>query len=162
MHNIELLHADAIAAVKSMGDDRIQKGDVMVLIGIGAVGAGNDPTIATHKGRIVKTTSDGLLVEFGSARVGRAIWGIPIYDFAGGFPAWKAAGYLVAVSYSWEWWQIVFTCALVLSALVSAIVCGCYVLAKTFPCGLRSKRSYNRHNWSRRRPGDPDRQCLGQ
>ena len=26
-----------------------------------------DPTIATHNGRIVKTTGDGLLVEFGSA-----------------------------------------------------------------------------------------------
>ncbi len=36
--------ADAIAAVKSTGDDRIQKGDVMVLIGIGAVGAGMPET----------------------------------------------------------------------------------------------------------------------
>jgi len=25
-----------------------------------------DPTIAAHRGRIVKTTGDGLLVEFGS------------------------------------------------------------------------------------------------
>ncbi len=36
--------ADAIAAVKSTGDDRIQKGDVIVLIGIGAVGAGMPET----------------------------------------------------------------------------------------------------------------------
>ncbi len=36
--------SDAIAAVKSNGDDRIQKGDVMVLIGIGAVGAGMPET----------------------------------------------------------------------------------------------------------------------
>jgi adenylate cyclase len=26
-----------------------------------------DPTIASHRGRIVKTTGDGMLVEFGSA-----------------------------------------------------------------------------------------------
>jgi adenylate cyclase len=26
-----------------------------------------DPTIATHRGRIVKTTGDGMLVEFASA-----------------------------------------------------------------------------------------------
>jgi dihydroxyacid dehydratase/phosphogluconate dehydratase len=36
--------ADAIAAVKSLGDDRIQEGDVMVLIGIGALGAGMPET----------------------------------------------------------------------------------------------------------------------
>jgi putative YjhG/YagF family dehydratase len=36
--------ADAIASVKSTGDDRIQKGDVMVLSGIGAVGAGMPET----------------------------------------------------------------------------------------------------------------------
>jgi dihydroxyacid dehydratase/phosphogluconate dehydratase len=36
--------ADAIAAVKSTGEDRIKKGDVMVLIGIGAVGAGMPET----------------------------------------------------------------------------------------------------------------------
>lgn len=36
--------ADAIAAVKSTGDDAIKKGDVMVLIGIGAVGAGMPET----------------------------------------------------------------------------------------------------------------------
>ena len=34
----------AIAAVKSTGEDRIRKGDVMVLIGIGAVGAGMPET----------------------------------------------------------------------------------------------------------------------
>ena len=36
--------ADAIAAVKSTGDDQIRKGDVMVLIGIGALGAGMPET----------------------------------------------------------------------------------------------------------------------
>ena len=36
--------ADAIAAVKSQGKDRIQEGDVMVLIGIGALGAGMPET----------------------------------------------------------------------------------------------------------------------
>jgi len=36
--------AEAIAAVKSTGEDRIKKGDVMVLIGIGAVGAGMPET----------------------------------------------------------------------------------------------------------------------
>lgn len=36
--------ADAIAAVKSTGDDRINKGDVMVLVGIGALGAGMPET----------------------------------------------------------------------------------------------------------------------
>ena len=36
--------ADAIAAVKSQGEDRIQEGDVMVLIGIGALGAGMPET----------------------------------------------------------------------------------------------------------------------
>ena len=41
-----------------------------------------DPRIAEHKGRIVKTTGDGMVVEFASAsmpcaarsRCGRAIW----------------------------------------------------------------------------------------
>ena len=33
-----------------------------------------DPTLATHHGRLVKTTGDGLLVEFGSVgRVGAAM-----------------------------------------------------------------------------------------
>ena len=36
--------ADAIAAVKSQGNDRIREGDVMVLIGIGALGAGMPET----------------------------------------------------------------------------------------------------------------------
>lgn len=36
--------SEAIAAVKSIGDDRIREGDVMVLIGIGPVGAGMPET----------------------------------------------------------------------------------------------------------------------
>ncbi len=36
--------AEAIAAVKSTGDDRIRKGDVMVLIGVGPLGAGMPET----------------------------------------------------------------------------------------------------------------------
>ena len=49
-----------------------------------------DPTIAVHKGRVVKRTGDGLLAEFRSvveAKLTKALSSVP--DHAG---AWRVAG----------------------------------------------------------------------
>ena len=56
-----ILAADVAAYSRLMGAD--ESGTLSTLKAIRAELI--DPTIATHNGRLVKTTGDGLLVEFG-------------------------------------------------------------------------------------------------
>ncbi|MFK7766576.1 MAG: YjhG/YagF family D-xylonate dehydratase [Mariniblastus sp.] len=79
---------EAIAAVKSTGEDRIRKGDVMVLIGIGAVGAGMPETAQItfalkylSYGRDVALLTDG---RFSGVSTGPCIGHISPEAMAGG------------------------------------------------------------------------------
>ena len=58
-----VLAADVAAYSRLMGTDEVGTLAALKAIRRGIV----DPTIASHKGRIVKTTGDGMLVEFASA-----------------------------------------------------------------------------------------------
>ena len=80
--------ADAIAAVKSTGEDRINKGDVMVLIGIGALGAGMPETAQITfalkylpHGKHVSLITDG---RFSGVSTGACIGHISPEAMAGG------------------------------------------------------------------------------
>jgi len=80
--------ADAIAAVKSRGNDRIRKGDVMILIGIGALGAGMPETAQITfalkylpYGKHVALLTDG---RFSGVSTGPCIGHISPEAFAGG------------------------------------------------------------------------------
>src|SRR5262245_4009870 len=55
--------ADVVGYSRLMGADEVGTLDALKTLRREVV----DPTIAEHKGRIVKTTGDGMLVEFGSA-----------------------------------------------------------------------------------------------